>query len=53
MIDLYGQLCPGGHFDASYGNVADARPDGAHFSDQGAEAVAGWLMNKILTGSTK
>jgi hypothetical protein len=31
-----------------YRNVPNARPDGAHFSDAGAEAVADWLMNKIL-----
>jgi lysophospholipase L1-like esterase len=32
----------------SYGNVAMARPDGAHFSDAGAEAVADWLMKQVL-----
>jgi peptidoglycan/LPS O-acetylase OafA/YrhL len=48
VIDFYDQLCPGGKFSQSYGPVTDARPDGAHFSDPGAEAVANWLMNKIL-----
>jgi peptidoglycan/LPS O-acetylase OafA/YrhL len=48
LIDFYDELCPGGQFRESYGPVAQARPDGAHFSDQGAEAVANWLMNKIL-----
>ena len=48
VVDLHGELCPDDHFHMSYGTVAQARPDGAHFSDAGAEAVANWLMGKIL-----
>jgi hypothetical protein len=50
VVDLDREVCPAGQFRMSYGNVAQARPDGAHFSDAGAEAVAGWLMGKILGG---
>jgi hypothetical protein len=53
VIDLNKELCPGGQFQSSFDGVQDARPDGAHFSDPGAEAVADWLMKRIMTGSTK
>ncbi|MCU1426843.1 MAG: hypothetical protein JWL83_843 [Actinomycetia bacterium] len=52
IVDLFGELCPGGQFNVAFHNVAQARPDGAHFSDAGAEAVAGWLMDKILKPSS-
>jgi peptidoglycan/LPS O-acetylase OafA/YrhL len=48
VVDLHHELCPDDQFHMSFGNVAIARPDGAHFSDPGAEAVAGWLMQQIL-----
>jgi peptidoglycan/LPS O-acetylase OafA/YrhL len=48
LVDLHAELCPDGKFHESYGSVANAEPDGAHFSDPGAEAVANWLMNRIL-----
>jgi hypothetical protein len=48
VVDLHHKLCPDDQFHMSFGNVAMARPDGAHFSDQGAEAVAGWLMKRVL-----
>jgi peptidoglycan/LPS O-acetylase OafA/YrhL len=47
-IDLDAQLCPGGRFRAGFGGVPNARPDGAHFSDAGARAVARWLMPIVL-----
>jgi hypothetical protein len=48
IVDLHGEICPRDTFSDTYRNVTDARPDGAHFSDAGAEAVANWLMAKIL-----
>jgi hypothetical protein len=48
VVDLDREVCPGGKFRESYGNVEHARPDGAHFSDAGAEAVGDWLFSKIL-----
>jgi len=30
------------------GGVESARPDGTHFSDAGAEAVADWVMKQVL-----
>jgi peptidoglycan/LPS O-acetylase OafA/YrhL len=47
-FDLNNELCPGGNFKDSYGFIRDARPDGNHFSDPGAEAVAEWLMPYVL-----
>ena len=48
LVNLHDELCPNDQFRMSYGNVATARPDGAHFSDAGAEAVANWVMQQIL-----
>jgi hypothetical protein len=48
VVDLNGEVCPGGRFRESYADVARARPDGAHFSDAGAEAIATWMMKQIL-----
>jgi peptidoglycan/LPS O-acetylase OafA/YrhL len=43
VLDLAAEVCPGGQFLGSYGGAADARPDGLHFSDDGADALATWL----------
>jgi peptidoglycan/LPS O-acetylase OafA/YrhL len=48
VVDLDAEVCPGGEFRMDYAGVEMARPDGAHFSDDGARAVANWLMGKIL-----
>jgi hypothetical protein len=48
LVDLYAKLCPNDQFQMSFGPVTQARPDGAHFSDEGAEAVGDWLMQRIL-----
>jgi peptidoglycan/LPS O-acetylase OafA/YrhL len=48
VVDLAGELCPNGRFGSSYRGVEHVRPDGSHFRDAGSEAVAGWLMGKIL-----
>jgi peptidoglycan/LPS O-acetylase OafA/YrhL len=48
LVNLHDELCPNDQFQMSYGKVATARPDGAHFSDAGAEAVANWLMQQVL-----
>jgi peptidoglycan/LPS O-acetylase OafA/YrhL len=48
LVNLHDELCPNDQFRMSYGNVAVARPDGAHFSDAGGEAVANWVMQQIL-----
>ena len=36
-------ICPDGAFRNQLGPVADARPDGMHFSDAGADWIASWL----------
>jgi hypothetical protein len=48
LVNLHDEICPNDQFRMSYGSVATARPDGAHFSDAGAEAVANWLMQQVL-----
>jgi hypothetical protein len=48
LLDLGPQLCPGGIPLTDYAGVRDARPDGAHYSDAGALAVANWAMPIVL-----
>ncbi|HEX5616302.1 MAG TPA: acyltransferase family protein [Acidimicrobiia bacterium] len=48
VVDLHGKVCPDGTFASTIGAVTDARPDGNHFSDPGADAVAAWLMPKLV-----
>jgi peptidoglycan/LPS O-acetylase OafA/YrhL/lysophospholipase L1-like esterase len=51
IVDLYGEVCPNGEFTDTLGGVTEARPDGAHFSDAGADWLARWLAPKILAVS--
>jgi hypothetical protein len=48
VLDLDGQLCPGHGFRNDYGGIDPARPDGNHFSDEGALAVARWMAPILL-----
>jgi hypothetical protein len=48
VVDLDHALCSQGPM-SSFGGVAVPRPDGAHFSDAGALAVARWVM-RIVQG---
>jgi hypothetical protein len=48
VLDLDAQVCPEHTFVSSYDGVNDARPDGLHFSDAGARAVANWMMPIIM-----
>jgi len=48
VLDLDAELCPEHTFRSTYRAVDPARPDGAHFSDPGAFAVADWLMGLVL-----
>ncbi len=48
VLDLDNAVCPNGAFVRSFGGVRNARPDGAHFSDAGALAVAEWSMPMVL-----
>jgi peptidoglycan/LPS O-acetylase OafA/YrhL len=48
LIDLEAELCPGHMSVAAYRGVDPARPDGRHFSDVGALALAHWMMPIIL-----
>ncbi len=42
-LDFSADICPDGTFRDQLGPVADARPDGLHFSDAGADWIATWL----------
>jgi peptidoglycan/LPS O-acetylase OafA/YrhL len=48
VVDMNHLLCPHGAPDPDFAGVHDVRPDGAHFSDAGAFAVAQWLMPIVL-----
>jgi hypothetical protein len=48
VLDLGTQLCPNGKPLIDYAGVHNARPDGAHYSDAGALAVANWAMPIVL-----
>jgi peptidoglycan/LPS O-acetylase OafA/YrhL len=48
LVDLGSQLCPHGTPLTDYAGVHNARPDGAHYSDAGALAVADWTMPIVL-----
>jgi len=43
LVDLAARVCPGGEFHAEVEGVADARPDGVHFSLQAADRLATFL----------
>jgi peptidoglycan/LPS O-acetylase OafA/YrhL len=47
-VDMNHLLCPGGPPSPNFGGVDNVRPDGAHFTDAGALAVAHWLMPIVL-----
>jgi hypothetical protein len=40
LVDLDARVCPGGVFQPEVEGVADARPDGVHFSLQAADRLA-------------
>ena len=48
MLDLNRLLCGDGGATTDFGGVTDIRPDGAHFTDAGALAIAQWLMPIVL-----
>jgi hypothetical protein len=48
VVDLFSAVCPDATFTSRYGAVEDARPDGAHFSDPGADELARWLGPLLL-----
>lgn len=48
VLDLNSKICPQGKYESTIDGVANARPDGTHFSDAGALAVANWAMPIVL-----
>jgi peptidoglycan/LPS O-acetylase OafA/YrhL len=48
VLDLDAQLCPRHQYRSDYGAVDPARPDGRHFSDDGAREVANWMIPIVL-----
>jgi hypothetical protein len=51
LLDLFAKVCPDGEFTNALDGVADLRPDGTHFSDPGADWLAGWLAPQVLAAS--
>ena len=51
-VDLDAHVCPGGTFSETVDGVGDARPDGLHFSDAGADVTARWLGPRLLAART-
>ncbi len=49
LIDLFEHVCPNGVFVKTLGGIPNFRPDGAHFSDAGADWVVEWLAPHLLT----
>ena len=47
-VDMNHLICPGGPPNPDFGGVTNVRPDGAHYTDAGALAVAKWLMPIVL-----
>jgi peptidoglycan/LPS O-acetylase OafA/YrhL len=43
VVDLFGRVCPNGEAADAIEGVADGRPDGVHFSPDGAYALSEWL----------
>jgi hypothetical protein len=48
IVDLFARVCPDGEFTQRLGDVEQARPDGLHFSDAGADWVAAWLCPRLV-----
>jgi peptidoglycan/LPS O-acetylase OafA/YrhL len=47
LIDIGGHLCPGGVCEQDVGKSEPVRPDGVHFSVDGAQALSRWIYEEI------
>ncbi|MES1187209.1 MAG: acyltransferase family protein [Myxococcales bacterium] len=47
LVDLHQRLCPNGQCQQNLPNNAPLRPDGVHFSIEGAEHVARWVFQQM------
>ncbi len=52
LVDLFGPVCPSGRFSDAVGGVADARPDGVHFTDPAADWLASWIGPRLVNPPT-
>ena len=48
LVDITHRICPEGAFTTGLGGIADARPDGVHFTDPAADWIATWLMPTVV-----
>lgn len=48
LVDLFTPVCPHGAFTNTLDGIEDLRPDGIHFSDAGADWIAGWLGPRLV-----
>jgi peptidoglycan/LPS O-acetylase OafA/YrhL len=51
IVDFGAKICPNGQFSDRIGDVQEGRPDGLHFSDTGADAVAKWLGPELAAAA--
>ena len=52
--DIFNRVCPGGRYTDEVEGVPDGRPDGLHFSDEAAAALArNWLGPLVLDAASK
>jgi peptidoglycan/LPS O-acetylase OafA/YrhL len=47
VVDLAGFVCPDGTFTQTFAGLEATRPDGVHFSDEAAAAIADWLVPQL------
>ena len=50
VLDFARQLCPSGACDRELGGVT-IRPDGVHYSIEGAAAVSRWVLEQLQRGA--
>ncbi len=49
VVDLHEHVCPGGQYTGDLDGVSGARPDGFHFTEDGAYAVSEWLGPQLVS----
>jgi hypothetical protein len=51
LVDFNHKVCPTGEFTNEFDGIANARPDGAHLSNEAADHIAKWLADPIVAAS--
>jgi hypothetical protein len=48
LVDFNAKVCPAGVFTKEFDGFENARPDGAHLSNEAADYIAAWLAEPIV-----